>query len=195
MPDLSPFNLTLTGTRSPNPDPDRFNLQIKILRNDRVLVYDGPFSMGAAHAPSRKATKAPSGYLTDRSIWDPRTKTTRPLTSSERLARYREDATAAELEIGYPVEMKGWGQYIRFQRKPKSELILPSLEDVMHCILLDADVLNYATFEDWAPDLGYDPDSRKAYEIYQACLKIGLRLNQAFSATELATLRTLFEDY
>ena len=51
----------------------------------------------------------------------------------------------------------------------------PNIANVLHCLFLDSDVLNYATFEEWAPDLGYDPDSREAEKIYQACLKIALQ--------------------
>ncbi len=44
----------------------------------------------------------------------------------------------------------------------------PSILDLLECILSDA--LGYdssGSFEDWALDYGYDPDSRKALKIYE----------------------------
>jgi len=48
----------------------------------------------------------------------------------------------------------------------------PLLEDVMECLISDAETAeNARSFEDWATDLGYDVDSRKHYDIYQAVVK------------------------
>lgn len=71
----------------------------------------------------------------------------------------------------------------------------PDITDVVYCLLLDSDVLNYVTFEEWAFDFGYNPDSREAEKIYQACLKIALQMKQMFSCQELEALRELFQDY
>ena len=71
----------------------------------------------------------------------------------------------------------------------------PSVLDVLHCLLMDSDVLNYATFEEWANELGYDPDSRKAEGIYQECLQIALQVKQMFSAGELEELYEMVQDY
>lgn len=71
----------------------------------------------------------------------------------------------------------------------------PGIEDVLSSLLLDSDVLNYATFEEWAGDFGYEEDSRSAERIYQACLKIALQINQMFTEAEREELRELFHDY
>lgn len=71
----------------------------------------------------------------------------------------------------------------------------PLLRDVLHCLVLDAEVLEYATFEDWAEDTGYDTDSRKAEEIYRTCLAIALKLRAMIGNRGLSALRTAFQDY
>lgn len=73
--------------------------------------------------------------------------------------------------------------------------ILPKPEDVVHSLIMDADVLEYATFEDWAASFGYETDSRKAEAIYRACLEIALKLRNGLGEATLAALRTAFEDY
>jgi len=41
---------------------------------------------------------------------------------------------------------------------------------ILDCLVSDAwSVLNSRGFEDWANELGYDPDSRKAERTYNAC--------------------------
>lgn len=48
----------------------------------------------------------------------------------------------------------------------------PSLSDVLECLASDAaTVENAQDFEDWANELGYDTDSRKAEASYEACLE------------------------
>lgn len=71
----------------------------------------------------------------------------------------------------------------------------PNITDVLQSLLLDSDVLDYVTFEEWASDVGYNPDSREAEKIYQACLKIALQMKQMFSGQELEALQELFQDY
>lgn len=45
----------------------------------------------------------------------------------------------------------------------------PEIADVLDCIASDvAGIENASSFEDWAADYGYDPDSRKAFATYQA---------------------------
>jgi len=46
----------------------------------------------------------------------------------------------------------------------------PTVAEVLDCLASDAaSVENCSGFEDWASDLGYDPDSRKAEKVYRAC--------------------------
>lgn len=71
----------------------------------------------------------------------------------------------------------------------------PSAVDVIWSLSRDADVLDYGTFEDWAENLGYEPDSRKAEAIYRACLEIALKLRAAIGEAGLEALRVAGEDF
>lgn len=73
--------------------------------------------------------------------------------------------------------------------------ILPDWHDVVHSLVSDADVLNYASFEDWADCFGYEKDSRRAEGIYRECLRITLQLKSIIGDKELEQLRELFQDY
>lgn len=46
----------------------------------------------------------------------------------------------------------------------------PTLVEVVDCLAGDAaSIVNASSFEEWASDLGYDEDSRKAHDVWQAC--------------------------
>lgn len=69
-------------------------------------------------------------------------------------------------------------------------------QDVFSSILLDtSEIENGADFEEWAGDLGFDTDSRKAERTYKACVAEWESLQAMFSQTEIDGLRELFEDY
>ena len=72
--------------------------------------------------------------------------------------------------------------------------ILPALPDVLHCIIDDSDAMEYS-FDEWAGNLGYDTDSRKAEKIYRQCIDLGLTLQRAIGAPALTALREAFQDY
>lgn len=44
----------------------------------------------------------------------------------------------------------------------------PAVADVVECLLLDTTSLEDRSFEEWAGDMGADPDSRKAYATWEA---------------------------
>jgi len=47
----------------------------------------------------------------------------------------------------------------------------PTAADVLDCLASDsANIFDYS-FEEWASELGYDPDSRKAERVFMACEK------------------------
>lgn len=71
----------------------------------------------------------------------------------------------------------------------------PSLPDVLSCLLMDAEALDFPSFEDWAEEFGYGADSRKAEQAYRQCLDIGLKLRRMFGDATLQELRELFQDY
>lgn len=77
-------------------------------------------------------------------------------------------------------------------RKAPAQRILPSLCDVLYSLSMDAEVLNAASFEYWAQELGYDTDSRKAEATYRLCLSIALAMNQFIDLDEL---REVVSDY
>lgn len=64
----------------------------------------------------------------------------------------------------------------------------PRAIDVLYCLLIDYEVFNYASFEDYASDQGLDPDSRRAESIYKACLRDALHLRALLGDELIATL-------
>lgn len=73
--------------------------------------------------------------------------------------------------------------------------IEPDACDVLHSLVSDADVLDCGTFEEWASNLGYDADSRKAEATYRECLAIALKLRNGLGDAVLAELRDAAQDY
>lgn len=73
--------------------------------------------------------------------------------------------------------------------------IEPSALDVVYSLLADADALNEFSYEDWAANTGYDPDSRKGEALYKECLAIALKLRNGLGEAALAELREAFQDY
>lgn len=72
----------------------------------------------------------------------------------------------------------------------------PKPADVLHSLLSDGDAyFDSLTFEEWAANLGFDPDSRKAEAAYRACDETGRRLARMFSPDELAQLREAASEY
>lgn len=65
----------------------------------------------------------------------------------------------------------------------------PSAADVLECLISDAiGYRNAASFEDWASDYGYDPDSRAAEKTYRACGRISDRLEKFLTPEEFEAL-------
>jgi len=60
---------------------------------------------------------------------------------------------------------------------------------------MDASAIDYATFEEWAPEMGYDADSRKGEAIYRTCLEYALKLRGAVGDKAMEQLRTATQDY
>ena len=71
----------------------------------------------------------------------------------------------------------------------------PGLKSVLWSLVLDSDVLECESFEEWANNFGYEEDSISAEKIYQACLKIALKVNRMFTRDELEQLREFYQDY
>lgn len=74
-------------------------------------------------------------------------------------------------------------------------MIEPNAMDVLHGLLLDAEVLDSPTYEDWADNFGYDKDSRRGEALYRACLKIALKLRAGIGEEGISKLRASLEGY
>lgn len=70
----------------------------------------------------------------------------------------------------------------------------PSAVDVLESLARDSDVLEYPCFEDWAGELGFDPDSREDEAIYRDCLAQALALRAAIGDGKLQRLRQLAQE-
>lgn len=81
------------------------------------------------------------------------------------------------------------------QAANKHKPILPCLVDVVNSLVLETDVLDYGSFEEWANSLGYNSDSREAEKIYQLCLSNSLKLRNGLGDTILSQLRSAYQDY
>jgi len=69
----------------------------------------------------------------------------------------------------------------------------PELADVVSCLILDGSAIDYATYEDWADNYGYDRDSREGERIYRVCLTTGLRLRAALGDKRLQEIRVIVD--
>lgn len=72
--------------------------------------------------------------------------------------------------------------------------VAPNAASVLHSILQDGAAIE-TSFEYWCSDYGYESDSIKALNTYQACCEIGKKVNAFFSHTEREELKTLLQDY
>ena len=77
----------------------------------------------------------------------------------------------------------------------KGPAILPDTRDVLHCIILDADAINYRDFAAWASEYGYSEDSREAEATYRECLAHALALRSALGDDHMRALREAFAEY
>lgn len=104
---------------------------------------------------------------------------------------YDAERIVFETEHGYKA-----GQFSgHVGRAPGSKPLEPNTLDVIYSLTSDSDVLDCGTFEEWASNLGYNTDSRKAEAIYRACLEIALKLRNALGDEGLAQLRNAAQDY
>ncbi len=71
----------------------------------------------------------------------------------------------------------------------------PSLADVMQSLLSDGEpFFNAQSLEEWAGELGYDKDSRKAESIWKACDAVGRQLANKVDAEALAQASEIVRD-
>lgn len=60
----------------------------------------------------------------------------------------------------------------------------PRVEELLSTFASDTTALD-SNFEDWCGEYGYEQDSRKAYKIYQACVKQSQRLRTFLGSSEV----------
>lgn len=72
--------------------------------------------------------------------------------------------------------------------------VTPTAANVLHSLLMDAQGAEQP-FDYWAADYGYDTDSIKALNIYNACCEIRRQVNTFFTYAEREQLRAMLEDY
>lgn len=157
-------------SRSKGERQPNLNWLVTLLKDGRpILTTD--YSAGQAHCPSYKQTFGP-----------------RTIADDERRQRVRQ-----ECETGFKMTAPFGGDSFHPDRKAP---ITPKAVDVLYSLIQDSDVIDYATYEEWAPNLGYDPDSRAGEKVYRACLELALKLRAGLGETVLAELREeAFENY
>jgi hypothetical protein len=101
-------------------------------------------------------------------------------------------AVNAECETGYAHTVAVGGENV--PRSLNTRIPGPDLADVVYALVLDASVLDYADFESWAVEFGYDVDSRSAEKTYQECLKVGLAFKSMLRPGHFEQLQTLCQD-
>lgn len=142
------------------------NWKVTLKQNGRkILTTD--YMAGCAHAPSYKQSFKR----------DP---------ENERLV-------LAECENGGKARYMATMDYIAVPQSSKGTL-KPESRDVIHSLLLDSEVLDYPSFEDWAGNFGYEEDSRQAERIYNDCMKIALQFRR-IGESVIEELREVFQDY
>jgi hypothetical protein len=71
----------------------------------------------------------------------------------------------------------------------------PSTDDVVSCLASDCQLAeNCLTFEDFASELGYNPDSRKAERIYDDLVKSARQIRRWLGEEAFADLLTVQQD-
>lgn len=146
------------------------NWRVTVKRHGRdVLTID--YSSGIGHCPGYNK-KPHAGFYGSNSV-------------------YQRIVTTAECEKGKPVKRVLANDSCVHEGK----WIEPNPVDVIWSLVIESDVINYADFEDWAFNFGYDTDSRSAESIYHACLGLALKMRAVFGSDGMSALQTAFGDY
>lgn len=146
------------------------NWRCTVTRNDKPVqgLESVDYMQGSGHCPASKARKTESD-----SFW--------PL----RFDQLQRKAVASECETGRAHRIANGHTIAGKALSP------PTATNIIAALCCDAGVLDYAVFEDWAADLGMDPDSRKGEAMYRACLASALALRAAVGDEKLGALRDL----
>lgn len=145
------------------------NYLVTIKKNGRK-VLETEYSMGYGHCPADKKGRG-------------------NLSKAEHLA-----VISRECETGRPCSMHP-GLTFEPRPIPGGAAILPTDAGVLYSVTSSYDVFEHASFESWAEDYGYDPDSRSAESVYQACLKEALAISAGLGGAIIDQLRELLQGY
>ena len=156
------------------PDDEWIKWNVKLYHKDR-LVLETEYSQGIGHIPNYNAGPEQSGWKKQyaKTCCQTGKYQTGPL---PRFSNGRVDWWKLSNGIIY---------------HPKKPLPPPKLKDVMYCLVMDSDALEY-TFSDWCHEFGYDDDSMKAKKIYDTCIEQAIKLKQYVN---LEKAREYYEDY
>lgn len=108
---------------------------------------------------------------------------------------YREPRTLwDEQMLGRPWETGTYNlsKTSAYIHRPK--LPAPLAADILYCIVLDSSACDQS-FEGWAMDCGYDPDSRKAERIYHECKRQAESALRILGADLLKEAAEILTDY
>lgn len=83
-----------------------------------------------------------------------------------------------------------WESYQKNYVKP----FAPFAAGPIHSLILDSSA-DDQSFNDWCSNYGYDNDSRKAFETYQACCASAAKLRKVFTREQIEKLSELLQDY
>ena len=72
--------------------------------------------------------------------------------------------------------------------------VKPEIAGVICSLVLDSQALDQS-FDDWCDDLGFNSDSRKAHNTYEACRENHYKFAEIFSKDERAHMDKLLEEY
>lgn len=164
------FNYTFvpfSQSRNRNKKDLSLNWLVLMSKNGKA-VFSTDYSMGVGHCQAYKQAKK-GRYMS----WEDK------------------DNIKQECETGKYTIASALHNFYR----PTKQTPLPDDVDVMYSLVMDAEAIDYPTYENWAGCFGYDEDSRSGEKIYKACLETGLRLRAALGDVGLSKLRELYQDY
>lgn len=100
--------------------------------------------------------------------------------------------SAVETGVARKISIKGSDVNVGIGNAPFPN---PTLQEVLQSLTLDSDVKNHLSFESWARDYGYDPDSRKSEKVYKACQKVAEGLAKVLNGVDkIDTVRELIDE-
>jgi len=162
-----PWSKSRNFKKEPKATDLNLNWKVTVWHGAAAILLDIDYMAGQAHCPSYKQA----------SRWT------------------LEYAAQIDFECEYGKEAGRFNYGFGIVRKLNDKPIMPDACDVVYCLLSDAGVLDYGSFEDWADNMGYDQDSREAEQFYRACLATSLKLRSALGEDRLKRLREDFQDF